>query len=73
MNLDLLFEASALTGDLSYSEAAIRQAEVCMRSHVREDFTTFHVVNFDPDTGEVESRFTHQGAWLYLFVSDVQS
>jgi len=60
MNLDLLYLATELTGDRKYAEAATSQAEKTMNSHVRPDFTTYHVVNMNRD-GTVDSCFTHQG------------
>jgi unsaturated chondroitin disaccharide hydrolase len=33
-----------------------------MENHLRPDGSTCHVVNYDPATGGVSSRFTHQGA-----------
>ncbi|WVQ93573.1 hypothetical protein IAU59_000648 [Kwoniella sp. CBS 9459] len=51
MNLDILYEATELTGDDRYAKAANDQAEKSLKSHVRPDFTTYHVVNFDQNNG----------------------
>lgn len=32
-----------------------------MRNHFRDDFSTYHVIDYDPATGEVLNRHTHQG------------
>lgn len=61
MNLDLMFLATELTGDEKYKEIAISQAEKSSKTHIRPDFTTNHVVNFDPVTGEKLAEYTHQG------------
>jgi hypothetical protein len=61
MNLDMLYLATDLTGDKRYAEVATRQAEVSMTSHVRKDYSTFHVVNFDQTTGQPTELMTHQG------------
>lgn len=61
MNLELLFEATKLTGDKKYWDIAISHADVTMANHYREDNSCFHVINYDPETGEVLSRNTHQG------------
>ena len=61
MNLDLLYEVSLLTGDPKYAHIATRQAEVSMTSHVRPDYTTYHVVNFDQQSGKPTELKTHQG------------
>lgn len=60
MNLDLLFNATNLTGDEKYKQVAIRHAYTTMKHHFRPDYTSFHVVSYNED-GTVESRGTHQG------------
>jgi unsaturated chondroitin disaccharide hydrolase len=61
MNLDLMFLATELTGDQQYRNIAISQAEKSSKTHIRSDYTTNHVVNFDPRTGEKTAAYTHQG------------
>ena len=61
MNLELLFEASRLTGNKKYYEMAVSHATKTMENHFRDDFSSYHVVDYDPDTGEVIKRITHQG------------
>ena len=61
MNLELLYAASRLTGDVRYAEAATRHARTTLASHFREDASSYHVVEFDEDTGELLSRRTWQG------------
>ncbi|MFT4092932.1 MAG: glycoside hydrolase family 88 protein [Niabella sp.] len=61
MNLELLFEASNITGDTKYKDIAIAHANTTMRNHFRPDGSSYHVVNYDPETGEVLSRVTAQG------------
>ena len=61
MNLDMLYEATQLTGDPKYAHAANLQAEKSMTTHVRSDGTTFHVVNMDQNTGKPLEFMTHQG------------
>ena len=61
MNLDLMFLATELTGDAKYQQIAISQAEKSSKTHIRPDFTTNHVVNFDPTTGDATAAYTHQG------------
>lgn len=60
MNLDFLFDVSEWTGDNKYRDMAISQADKMQTAHVREDGTTFHVVNFGHE-GQVLERMTHQG------------
>ena len=61
MNLELLFETSKLTGDESYKYAAIDHAKTTMKNHYRDDNSSIHVIDYDPETGEVLERVTHQG------------
>ncbi|WP_345238657.1 glycoside hydrolase family 88 protein [Flavisolibacter ginsenosidimutans] len=61
MNLELLFYASKVTGDSSFRNMAISHARKTAQNHVRPDYSSYHVVNYDPETGAVKSRETHQG------------
>jgi hypothetical protein len=61
MNLELLFEASKMTGDNSYKNIAIIHADNTMKNHFRPDMSTYHLVSYDPETGEVLTKETHQG------------
>jgi rhamnogalacturonyl hydrolase YesR len=61
MNLELLFFASRVTGDPRYKNIAIRHAETTMKNHIRSDYSSYHVVNYDTLTGAVLNRQTCQG------------
>jgi uncharacterized protein YyaL (SSP411 family) len=61
MNLELLFYATKVTDDSTYWNMALRHARNTMKNHVRPDYSSYHVVNYDPETGAVKSRETHQG------------
>jgi hypothetical protein len=61
MNLELLFFASRVTGDPSYKDIAVKHAVKTMKNHLRPDFSSYHVVDYDEETGEVKSRETQQG------------
>jgi unsaturated chondroitin disaccharide hydrolase len=61
MNLELLFEAAKLTGDSSFYRIAVSHANTTMKNHYRNDNSSFHVVDYDPETGQVLHRVTHQG------------
>ncbi|MGH8897032.1 MAG: glycoside hydrolase family 88 protein [Egibacteraceae bacterium] len=61
MNLDLLFWASAQTGDDRFADIARRHATTSATHHVRDDGSTAHVFDFDPATGAPIGRNTHQG------------
>ncbi|WP_295654664.1 glycoside hydrolase family 88 protein [uncultured Mucilaginibacter sp.] len=61
MNLELLFEATKLSGDSSYYKIAVSHANTTMKNHFRADYSSYHVVSYDPETGAVLKRVTHQG------------
>lgn len=61
MNLELLFEATKLTGNSSFYKIAVSHANTTMKNHFREDFSSYHVVDYDPKTGEILKKTTHQG------------
>ena len=61
MNLELLYEASELSGDTSFAHIANRHALTTMANHFREDNSTYHVVDYDPNTGRARGKVTHQG------------
>ncbi len=61
MNLELLFTGSVLNGDDSLKEMAVRHAETTMRNHFREDCSTWHLVDYDPEDGHVLGKQTVQG------------
>lgn len=62
MNLELLFHATKLTGDNSYANIAITHANNTIKNHFREDNSSYHVVDYNTDTGEVIKKTTHQGS-----------
>ena len=61
MNLELLFEASKLSGDDSFRDVAIKHADTSIDHHFRPDYSSYHVVDYDSITGQVRSRVTAQG------------
>ncbi|MBW4891030.1 glycoside hydrolase family 88 protein [Mucilaginibacter sp. HMF5004] len=61
MNLELLFYATKVTGDSSFYKIAVTHANTTMKNHFRPDFSSYHVVNYNPATGEVQQRRTAQG------------
>jgi unsaturated chondroitin disaccharide hydrolase len=61
LNLELLFEASRLTGDSLFYKIAVSHADKTIKNHFRPDFSTFHVVSYNPQNGVVEKKQTHQG------------
>jgi len=62
MNLDMLFTATQWTGDSTFYNIAYQHALTTMKNHFREDNSSYHVIDYDPSTGEIRNRHTHQGA-----------
>ncbi len=61
MNLELLFWASKNGGDESHYDIAVTHALTTMKNHVRDDYSTYHVVVYDPVTGDVIKKSRYQG------------
>ncbi len=61
MNLELLFWASKVSGDPTFRKIAITHANTTMKNHFRPDFSSYHVINYDPQTGAVQQKRTAQG------------
>lgn len=61
MNLEMLFRATQITGDFTFWKVAVNHANTTMKNHFRKDYSSYHVVDYDPETGEVRMKCTHQG------------
>ena len=61
MNLELMFEASLLSGNTKYRDIAVQHAETTMENHYRDDFSSYHVIDYDTITGAVLDKATCQG------------
>ncbi len=72
MNLRLLFWAGRFTGAKSYYDIGRDTAETIAREYIRGDGSWYQDVWFDPETGDVVKKDTHQetglssGEILYL-------
>lgn len=62
MNLEMLNWASDNGGNPKYKEIAITHANTTIKNHFRPDFSSYHVVDYNPETGEVIRKATWQGA-----------
>lgn len=60
-NLDLLFFVGERFHDSKLTQIARTHAQFVKNTLVRSDFSTFHVVNLDPQSGNVKATFTAQG------------
>jgi len=61
MNLELLFWATRETGDSSFYKIAVTHANTTMKNHYRADYSSYHVINYNPETGAVQQKKTAQG------------
>jgi len=61
MNLEMLFNATRLSGDSSYYKIAVSHADKTMQNHYRPDYSCYHVVDYSLKDGSVRSRQTGQG------------
>lgn len=61
MNLDLLYLAAELTGNQEFARRATTHAKTTLLHQLRPDYSTYHLVNFDQETGAVKGRYTVQG------------
>ncbi|MEE6186498.1 Unsaturated glucuronyl hydrolase [Mycovorax composti] len=63
VNLELLLAATQISGDSSYYKIAVTHANTTLRHHFRPDFSSYHLVIYDPHTGNVQKKQTVQGAF----------
>lgn len=61
MNLEMLFKMADISGDRRYRDIAVSHADVTLKNHFRPDHSSFHVVDYDPETGDVRMKVTAQG------------
>lgn len=63
MNLEFLTQVSKMTGNKRYYDLAVTHAETTLRNHFRKDYSSYHVIDYDVNTGKVIAKKTHQGAF----------
>jgi len=61
MNLELLFWAYENTGLQKYYDTAIIHAKTVLNESIRENYSSYHIIEFDPQNGNVLKKRTHQG------------
>jgi len=61
MNLELMFEATKLSGDSSFYHIAVTHADNTILNHYRPDYSTWHVIDYSKSDGSVRHRNSHQG------------
>lgn len=68
MNLELLTVAARISGEKELADVADTHAETTLKNHFRPDWSSWHLVDYDPVTGDVRSKETvqghaHESAW----------
>lgn len=62
MNLELLYWSSRNGADKKYADISIIHANTTLKNHFRPDFSSYHVVDYNPENGNVLRKATWQGA-----------
>lgn len=68
MNLELLFNATKLSGDSSFYKIAVSHADQTIKNHYRPNYSCYHVVDYSLKDGSVRNRhtaqgYTHESSW----------
>lgn len=61
MNLELVLKAVELGADASLKDVALTHARTTMKNHYREDYSIKHILDYNPETGEVMKVYSGQG------------
>jgi rhamnogalacturonyl hydrolase YesR len=61
MNLELLEWVSQQGGDAKYHDVAVNHANSTLKNHFRADNSSYHVLDYDLQSGTVARKVTHQG------------
>ena len=62
MNLEMLNWVSDNGGDKKYKDISVIHANTTLKNHFRPDFSSYHVIDYNPETGAVKRKATWQGA-----------
>lgn len=58
MNLEMLNWVTLNGGDKKYEETSIKHSDTTMKNHFRTDFSSYHVIDYDINTGNVLKKKT---------------
>ena len=61
MNLELLLKAVELGGEEYLKDVALTHARTTMKNHYREDYSIKHILDYNPETGEIIKVYSGQG------------
>jgi rhamnogalacturonyl hydrolase YesR len=62
MNLELLYWVSDHGGDSKYRDMAVTHSNSTLKHHFRPDNSSYHVLDYDLNTGQLIKKITWQGA-----------
>ncbi|MBB2151408.1 glycoside hydrolase family 88 protein [Pedobacter gandavensis] len=62
MNLEMMNWVSDHGGSPKYKEIAISHSNTTLKNHFRDDFSSFHVIDYNLETGAIIKKATWQGA-----------
>jgi unsaturated chondroitin disaccharide hydrolase len=63
MNLEFLCEMTKLSGDSTFYKIAVTHANTTLKNHYRNDFRSYHLIDYDTITGKKIKGYTAQGAF----------
>ena len=61
MNLNLLYKATEYTADTTFANIANMHGMTTIKNQYREDYSSYHVIDYDHKTGEVRKKVNFQG------------
>ncbi|QBQ39992.1 glucuronyl hydrolase [Sphingobacterium psychroaquaticum] len=63
MNLEFLTQATKISKDKKYKDIAVQHANTTIKNHFRKDYSAYHVIDYNKETGAVSRKKNHQGAF----------
>lgn len=60
-SMELLFWAARNADDQVLFDAAYSNSLKVLENHIRDDGSTYHLIEYNPETGEIDSMYIHQG------------
>ncbi|RZK68429.1 MAG: glucuronyl hydrolase, partial [Pedobacter sp.] len=61
MNLEYLYWAGKQFNEPNFSKVANAHATTTLKNHFRKDYSSYHVIDYNPENGNVVRKATHQG------------
>ncbi|RYG15326.1 MAG: glucuronyl hydrolase [Chitinophagaceae bacterium] len=61
MNLEYLYWAGKQFNDQNFVKVANAHATTTLKNHFRKDYSSYHVIDYNPENGSVVRKATHQG------------